>query len=344
MSAADGSVPVVAPRPTHRVAQYRDDWALFVDWCSAAEYITLPTTPAVLAEFLKENPAGDAVQRRRVSAINRHHLDAGHTTPGRVTSIRLALDSVRAERIARRAECLHAMAEALPVAGTIEALFGRRDAILLLLAGAGLSYRAIADLDRTDVSTDGDDVWIGDRHRIRIPARAMHTSSPAELWTRWSEVLQFSDRYPSTALLAEQLKRSKFPDMEEWPQQPGAVALPIDQWGHMPFPPHSMTPDAIASVVHAYLTDKPPQRKARRPARRRIDSDENSQDFTEARVVEPISADLDPDYYERGVRARRLAYVAMADVSGFVDEVEDRIEELLQRTLDLLDSVGTDEP
>jgi hypothetical protein len=341
MSVAAGSVTAVAPtRPT---AQYSYDWALFVDWCCAAEFAPLPATPAVLAEFLGDNPAGDTVQRRRVSAINRHHLDAGHVPPGRVTSIRFALDSARAERIARRADRLHAIAEALPVAGTTEALFGRRDAILLLLSGAGLSYRAIVDLDRTDVEVDGDDVWIGGRHRIRIPARAMHTSSPAQLWARWSEVLQFSDRYPSTPLLAEQLQRSTFPDMGEWPQRPGPVAVPIDQWGHMPFPLHPMTSEAVAAIVHAHLTDAPPRRKSRRPAHRRVD-DENSRDSTQAPVAGLVSADLDPDYYERGVQARRLAHVAMADVPDLVDDVEDRIEELLQRTLDLLDGVGTDEP
>ena len=341
MSVAAGSVTAVAPiRPT---AQYGYDWALFVDWCDAAEFASLPATPAVLAEFLGDNPAGDTVQRRRVSAINRHHLDAGHVPPGRTTSIRIALGSARAERITRRADRLHAIAEALPKVGTTEALFGRRDAILLLLSGAGLSYRAITDLDRGQVSADGDDVWIGGRHRIRIPARSTHTSSPVELWTRWSEVLQFSDRYPSTPLLAEQLQRNSFPDMGEWPQRSGPVAVPIDQWGHMPFPPHSMAPDAIAAVVHAYLTDAPPRRKSRRPARRRVD-DENSQDFTETPVAEPVSIDLDPDYYERGVQARRLAYVAIADIPGIVDDVEDRIEQLLQRTLDLLDDVATDEP
>lgn len=337
MSVASGTVDAVAPtRPT---AQYSYDWALFVDWCDAAEFAPLPATPAVLAEFLGDNPAGDTVQRRRVSAINRHHLNAGHVPPGRVTSIRLALDSARAERIARRADRLHAIAEALPVAGTTEALFGRRDAILLLLAGAGLSYRAIADLDRTDVSTDGVDMWIGGRHRIRIPARSTHTSSPARLRERWSDILQFSDRYPSTTLLAEQLQRSTFPDMGEWPQRPGPVAVPIDQWGHMPFPPTPMAPDAVAAVVRAYMNDAPPRRKAHGPARRRAD-DENTQDFTESPVAKTISVDLDPDYYERGVRARRLAHAAMAGVPGLVDDVEDRIEELLQRTLELLDEVG----
>ncbi|OZF55594.1 hypothetical protein [Rhodococcus sp. 14-2470-1a] len=122
--------------------------------------------------MLDDSPAGDAVQRRRVSAINRHHLDSGHIPPGQVTSIRLALNSVRAERLDRRAEHVHKIAAALPVSGTTEALFGRRDAVLLMFAGTGFSYRAIADLDRTDVSIDGQDVRIGGSHRVRITARS----------------------------------------------------------------------------------------------------------------------------------------------------------------------------
>ncbi|OAK56237.1 hypothetical protein [Rhodococcoides kyotonense] len=327
--------------PTRPATQYRYDWALFVDWCAAAELTSLPATPMTVAEFLDENPAGDAVQRRRVSAINRQHLDADHFPPGSVTSIRLALDGVRSGRIGRLATRLRAIAAVLPTTGTAEALFGRRDAVLLLLAGAGLSFRAIAELDHTDVSVDGPDVWIGGRHLIRIPANTADSESAARIWNRWWEVLHFSDRYPSTSLLAKQLQRSRFPDMGEWPRRPGPVAVPIDQWGHMPFPPTPMTPDAIAAVVHAYLTDIPPRRKARRPSRH-ID-DENNQDFTETSTTEPVSVDLDPGYYERGVQARSLAHTAMTDVPGLVDDIEDRIEHLLQRTLDLLDEIGAGE-
>lgn len=74
---------------------YRYRWALFADWCDAAETSPLPASPITLAQFLDENPAGDTVQLRRVSAINRAHLDAGHPAPSRVTSMRFALDSAR---------------------------------------------------------------------------------------------------------------------------------------------------------------------------------------------------------------------------------------------------------
>ncbi|WP_415976681.1 hypothetical protein [Rhodococcus sp. 077-4] len=154
----------MSPRRSTQPTAYRYEWLLFVDWCIAVDIDPLQATPAVLAEFLGDHPASDAVQLRRVSAVNRAHLDAGHSPPGRVTSLRLALDSARADRVSRRAALYSALTTALPSTGSTEALFGRRDAVLLLLAGAGLSYRAIAALDRSDIDTV-DDV---DR---RTPAR-----------------------------------------------------------------------------------------------------------------------------------------------------------------------------
>ena len=47
--------------------------------------------------------------------------------------------------------------------------------------------------------------------------------------------------------------------------------------------------------------------------------------------------ELDSGYYRSGVEARRRAHTALADVPDMVDDVEDRIEQLLQRTLQLLD-------
>lgn len=35
---------------------YRYQWALFVDWCAAADASALPASPVTLAEFLDDNP------------------------------------------------------------------------------------------------------------------------------------------------------------------------------------------------------------------------------------------------------------------------------------------------
>ncbi|CCQ18147.1 putative uncharacterized protein [Rhodococcus sp. AW25M09] len=314
---------------------YSYQWSLFVDWCAAADVEALPASPITLAEFLAENPAGDAVQLRRVSAINRAHLDAGHPAPGRVTSIRIALNSVRSNRTIRRAEQYKTIAARLPISGSTAALFGRRDAVLLVLAGAGLSYRAIAELDRTDITTDSGSVWIDGRHRVGIAPNCATGFEPASIWHRWHTVLQFSECYPSTTLLAEHMQRNTFPDMSGLPQRLGPVAVPIDRWGHLPLPVTALTAAEVGAVIARHRTGVSPLHTPRRPIIRPSDGADRSEPIT---APELVAAKLDSGYYRSGVEARRRAHTALADVPDMVDDVEDRIEKLLERTLQLLDS------
>ena len=294
LSVQAGTVAQVASRQGSAVRGYRYQWALFADWCAAADTSPLPASPVTLSEFLDENPAGDAVQLRRVSAINRAHLDAGHPAPGRATSMRLALDSARSDRIIRRAAQYHAIAAALPTEASTAALFGRRDAVLLLLAGAGLSYNAIAELDRGDIGVDGDSVWIGGHHRIRIDPHEVTGFQPVEVWERWNTVLQFSDRYPSTVLLAEHLQRNTFPDMTVLPSRGGPVAVPIDRWGHLPLPAAPMTATEIGSVIAAHRTGLAPLHTPRR----RISSPLADVEQVQTVVADnaPVSPELDDGY------------------------------------------------
>ncbi len=314
---------------------YRYQWSLFVDWCSAADIEALPASPITLAEFLAENPAGDEVQLRRVSAINRVHLDAGHPAPGRITSIRIVLDAARNDRMIRRAEQYQAIAAELPTSGSTAALFGRRDAVLLVLAGAGLSYRAIAGLDRTDITTDGDSVWIEGSHRIRIAPNGATNFEPVTIWDRWHTVLLFSERYPSTTLLAEHMQRNTFPDSTALPGRGGPVAVPIDRWGHLPLPITAMTAAEVGTVIMKHRTGVSPLHTPRRPI---IGPSDGSDRGDPIAAPEPVSEELDSGYYRSGVEARRRAHTALTDIPDMVDDVEDRIEQLLERTLQLLDS------
>ncbi|MDJ0362330.1 hypothetical protein [Rhodococcus sp. H29-C3] len=323
---------------------YRYEWALFTDWCAAADTTPLPASPMTLAEFLADNPAGDRAQIRRISAINLAHLDSGHPPPGRTTALRVALDSSRAERRHHRARQLATAAAALPTAGSTEALFGRRDTVLLMLAGAGLSYRAIAALDRADIEVDEDaSLWIGGDHRLRLTADDPAGCRPAEAWGRWETVLRFADRYPSTTLVLDHLRGNTFPDISGWPERACPVAVPIDRWGHMPFPADAMSPAAIADVVEAHRTGIAPLRS---PVRQRpIERTDDTHDAAPV-VPEHDSAILDTDYYQAGIRARRTAHTLLTEVPGLYDDVEDRIDALLARTLDLLEqhTDETDQP
>lgn len=344
LSMPAAGVDAGAPRPTApSPSGYRYEWALFDDWCIATEVDPLPASPITLAKFLGANPSSDAVQLRRVAAINRRHLDAGHAPPGRTTALRMALDPKRSERTARRAEHCWGLASALPSAGSTHALFGRRDAVLLLLSGAGLSHRAISALDRSDVIGTGTDVRIGGRHSIRIASDESTQFRPAEIWERWRTVLRFSDRFPSTTLLAEHLQANAFPDMAGWPRSAGPVAVPIDRWGHMPFPADPMTPAAVATVIGAHRSGRPPRHVPPRAPTRPPGHGEMGTKVT-APGPKSVSVVLDSDYYRIGLDARRRAHFALADMPGIADDLEDRIDHLLQRTMDLLDSTADSEP
>ena len=206
-----------------------------------------------------------------------------------------------------------------------------------VLAGAGLSYRAIAALDRSVVTINGDNVWIGGRHRIRIAPSDAHDFQPATIWHRWHTVLQFSERYPSTTLLAEHLQRNTFPDMPRLSDRGGPVAVPIDRWGHLPLPVTAMTAAEVGAVITRHRSGASPLHTPRRPTIRPSDGTDRSEPIA---ASEPVFAELDSGYYRLGVEARRRAHTALADVPDMVDDVEDRLEQLLQRTLQLLDSTS----
>lgn len=151
--------------------RYRYEWALFADWCAAADLAALPASPLTVAVFLAENPAGDAAQRRRVAVVNRVHTAAGHSAPGTVTAIRLQLDRARTDRAAVLRARVAPIIAALPVAGWPTGMFGRRDAVILALHAAGLRAVDIGRLDRRDITIDGNGVRIGGRHQLHLPPR-----------------------------------------------------------------------------------------------------------------------------------------------------------------------------
>ncbi|WP_241483847.1 hypothetical protein [Rhodococcoides fascians] len=248
--------------------------------------------------------------------------------------MRLALDSARSDRTIGRAAHYQAIAAALPTSGSTAALFGRRDAVLLLLAGAGMSYKAIAELEQSDISVDGASIWIGGRHRIRSDPHQVTGFQPVAVWERWNTVLRFSDRYPSTMLLSGHLQRNTFPDMMALPHRSGPVAVPIDRWGHLPLPAAPMTAAEIGSVIAAHRTGLSPQH----PPGRSVSRSSAAVEHVQPAVAEnaPVSPELDSGYYRAGIDARRRAHATLTDVPDVVDDVEDRIEALLQRTLDLL--------
>ncbi|WP_307090994.1 hypothetical protein [Rhodococcus sp. SORGH_AS_0301] len=313
----------------------RYEWSLFADWCAAAEVSALPASPLTVAVFLAENPAGNAAQRWRVAVVNRVHTAAGHPAPGTVTAIRLQLNRARTDRAAVLRERAAPIIAALPVAGWPTGMFGRRDTVILALHAAGLRAVDISRLDRRDITIVGDGVRIGGRHQLHLHAGVDGGEALidyAAVWRRWEQVLRVVQEHPSTRVLEQHLRAGELPDPDDDGRGgSGPVVVPIDRWGAVPIPPVAMTPAAITSVMTSHLVGTPARHRPLpvRPGPRRSSA--------EPSVVSGADDTGLSDTYAAGVAARSAAHTALADVGDVLDKVEDRAEELLRRTLALLD-------
>lgn len=324
--------------PTGLRATDRSVWALFRDWCAAADLPTLPADPLTVAQFIAENPAALSTQRRRVTTINSVHRAAEHPTPGSAESIRRTLNHARAQRFSSLAATADDVIGQLPSTGWTAGLFGRRDALLLLLAASGLSFGQISDLRRADLRVDRETLVLDVTHSITVdPLTARSSLAPAQVYRRWLQILEFQDRAPSTHLLASRLDTDTLPidylpramtDELVAQQQSAPLFIPIDRWGHTPFARSPLSAHSIARIVEAHISGRSP---GHRPHQRHSHSDEG----TETIVPEIV---LDDRYYESGLQARRTAHASLADVHGTLDDVEARADEILKKLLSILDA------
>lgn len=328
---------------TALTARDRSVWALFEDWCAAADLAALPADPRTLAQFIAENPAALATQRRRVATINTVHRGADHPAPGSADMIRRMLNQARAARLSHLATTVAGIIDRLPTAGWTAGLFGRRDGLVLLLATSGLSFEQISALRRGDLSVDGEALVIDGAHPIRLePLADPGALSPAQVYQRWLQILEFQDRAPSTALLADRLDADTLPT--EYLPRPvteemlarrrnAPLFTPIDRWGHTPFDRSALSAQSIAGIVAAHTSGQSPVHRPYLRRRPRLDD-----------VPEPYEPEvypeivLDDQYYERGLAARRATHEALADVPDILDDVEEQADAILERLLAVLDA------
>lgn len=326
-------------RPLQVLPGYRYEWALFTDWCVAAESVPLPASPETVAAFLDDNPAGDEALRRRVAAINRAHRDVGESERGTVTAIRLRLDRARSHRVARRRIAAASIVPALPTIGWPAGLFGRRDALVLVLYALGLGPREIASLDRRDIEACGDGLRIRGRHQLdTTELDEVESGVSARTWTLWQQVLDVADRSASTRVLEELLRTGHVSVTYVGAAAGrGPVVVPIDRWGAVPFPLTAMTAPSIADVIAAHLNGTAP-RHPTRPERVRRGGNARAAPPGAGHYEAPT---LDDGYYDAGTAARRDAAVAMTDVDDILDDIDIRTEQMMRRTMDLLETFQT---
>ncbi len=178
---------------------YRAEWSLFVDWCQATGRSPLGTDAATVKVFLDDCPSAAATARRRISAINRAHRDAGYSGYHLRGHPSAVVAAVSPADTAARAAVLMRGIERIPTYGWPSSVAGRRDGCLLVLAATGLRRPQLRSLAVGDIAREPGVV------RVSPPGGAaptfVHTSSespatcPACGITRWHRVLALHERH-----------------------------------------------------------------------------------------------------------------------------------------------------
>ena len=310
-------------------------WGLFTDWCAAREQQPLPAAPMTLARFLSENPAAVATQRRRISVVNAAHRRCGHHPPGHVETVRELLAARSCESIAGRLAAVSMAMARLPERGWPTALFARRDAMLLVLAGAGVPYTRIAALRLGDISSDaGRDTLAvtcadGTHYTAGVPDAGPST---ATVWHSWLEIRALQHQFPSPRIVATRLRGQRVRNLGTPPEHL-PVFTPIDRWGDIGLTPPALSAAAVSAILAPHLKGTalphpplpaPAAELAHRPP--------------PAPEPEPLAASpLDSETFTRGIAARRRAATDLDGVTDTLNDVEDRASRLLDDLLRLLD-------
>lgn len=328
-------------------ARYQAQWGLFADWCAATGRCALPADPVTLAIFLDTLPAAPGTLRRRVAAINTVHRGCGYPAPGTAAAIRARLSRRTRPVPDLRGRATRVIA-GLPATGWTAGLFGRRDALILVLAVyAQLPHARIARLRRGDLTLTGRGglhiAGAGIDRTVDDPGTDPFAGAGA-VYARWAHLQAHMDRYPSAALTAQALRAAApvTADTHTRAEQPpvadpaGALLTRYDRWGSAPLRWAGLSRQAVSTIVTGHLTGTAAPHRAPRPHASRPAADTPPIGTSTAAVVPPLA-----DRYDEAVAAKKHAAAALSGITGRFEEIDDRIDTLLQRTADLLDNYAT---
>lgn len=313
-------------------------WALFADWCAALNYPELPAESAVLAQFLAAHPATASTQRRRIAVINAAHRRTGHPEPGHAETIRGLVDSRRALAMKRRAAAVATAIGALPEQGWPAATFARRDALMLVLAAAGMPASYIADLriGQLEAHPQTDVVIVSAKGEVfSTPGELLeHGVSPLAVRRGWLRVRAIEHHLASTRWVAAHLRGDPVPAVAAAPADL-PLLTPIDRWGATPLKPTPLSAASVARIIRAHLdgSAKPHQQIAAVTTAALNEDDRDNADSEDCLDATP----LDPGTFTRGVDARRQAARELNDVTAVLDDIDDRADQLLADLLRLLE-------
>jgi len=165
---------------------YAGDWARFAAFCAATGARALPATTELVKAFLQQQPgAGRAAGPRRLAAIDHRHRQHGLACPGDHPEIRLALKRARAAAPSRARPPPPSGAALRGMAGRCPRdLTGLRDRAVLLLLAAGLSRRAVVELQAERLRSAEDGVRVAGT-TIWVPPGARHDLCPVRALEDW---------------------------------------------------------------------------------------------------------------------------------------------------------------
>lgn len=342
-----------SPEPARRlsagtVASYAATWALFGDWCAAADRVPLPADPLVVLAFLAECPAAVATQRRRVIAIDHHHTATGHAAPGADPRVRAAVGRPPLELPPIDPEVLVRVETALrmlPSRGWTGGLFGRRDRCLLVLSQlARIPHRHVAGLVTGDVSVAGGVATITANGSTRVIEAAADPvlCAPCAV-ARWLDTHRIIVTRIATRAVAQHLDKAEPVTTDS----PHACRTPVpvtdertahtpllataDQWGASPFPLRRMSPHGVSEQARNLLDGSI---TVHRTLTAHLSTDDSRSPVNKPPT--PVSARYSRAQWQAALDRRRSDIAHLAGISDELTAVDQRAAELDRRINELL--------
>ncbi|MBL1079731.1 hypothetical protein JK358_35555 [Nocardia sp. 2] len=307
---------VVVYRIPGLVGEHGREWRHFVCWAAAAERPYLPASDETVLAYLREHPGTEKTQRGRVTALNAAHRRKKLPLPGEAEAVRRALNPARAQRLQHQRGRADAIIARLPVTGWPDALTGRRDAVILLLATSGLSYPQIAGLRQADVTLTADAVTIGAQPLLKLDATGT-AGCPVRVFARWAAVLTHAPAATGHIHLERLLTAAADFAVDE-PQPESSVPRPFPAaYARQPL----LCDFDGRGMAYGYVDELDPL------------SAETVADIALTHLLAPPPPgeedDLDTGWHERGIAARRR-----------MKDVGDELDVLLARMEAIADSVS----
>ncbi len=316
-------------------AGYAADWALFTDWCTATDRSALPADWATTTAFNAACPGAPATIRRRLAAITHHHRAAGHPVPADPTQVagfsaRELVDPGQVDMLMRL----------LPSHGWTAGLFGRRDrALLTLAAQTSIPYRQLPRLTVDQLHIADGTAIITDQHgtaHVVVPAADPVLCGPCAL-VRWRRVLDTEVQHKSVKTLLKDAEvvtaASHHPCHAPKPIDDRTLDAPmfppINQWGHLPLPIRPLSPHSTSRLARQADTGLAHHKTLR------VDEFVAALD-SQQMAPELASPAATPVWDWAAANQRKIDAVRqLAPLADALDDIENRIAELVARTKDL---------